>query len=470
MDAADDLVLSTGYEPKAHDFYETTVEPYVQLLDSQPLLSYTTPAADPDYDDSTLEDVLYRAHRAQVNHSVRDNLSFSLSLSMSDRTGQLVGERTGPPGEHRSSEAQIRTLLDDQKAQILAECQAKICQHEFQAARPEEDQQILQGQLLQQKLEFREAHQRNLTEMEELRKFQSSAFDSMARRRFVEDQNTILELSGRVQELQNEVNCVNDSGDFQDGESIRSGNSHVTSQPMLFPKHPIPERYLLEVHQWNSSEEPLHSSTVDKSERQKQDQDPRCQSGPSAKKSVIFSGGDSSKNYGADQQRLQISDLHFDKFPTPATVACWKTRFKTEVCTCSQFPSEAMQWVELVDSVDELRSSSSTRDISMPNFEVLDARIASALNKIIHNSYFKRRISLEEQMAQQDRFLRDRQIAYLINEYFWVTGAHDSVENYADPFTIGLRNDDIQEFDSKWDGILLSMTKIPHDILEELHQ
>ena len=101
-----------------------------------------------------------------------------------------------------------------------------------------------------------------------------------------------------------------------------------------------------------------------------------------------------------DQQRLQISDLHFDKFPTPATFASWKMRFKTEVCTCSQFPTEAMLWikeVELVDSVDELRSSSSIRGISMPNSEVLDARIASALNKIIHNSHFKRRISLEEQ-------------------------------------------------------------------------
>ena len=89
----------------------------------------------------------------------------------------------------------------------------------------------------------------------------------------------------------------------------------------------------------------------------------------------------------------------------------------------------------------------------MPNFEVLDAWIASALSKIMHNSHFKRRISLEEQKAQeQDRFLRGRQIAYLIYEYFGVTGANDSVENYADLFTIGLRNDDIQEFDSKWDG------------------
>ena len=61
-----------------------------------------------------------------------------------------------------------------------------------------------------------------------------------------------------------------------------------------------------------------------------------------------------------------------------------------------------MHWikeVEMVDSVDELRSSSSTHGISMPNFEVLDARIASALNKIIHHSHFKRKISLEEQKA-----------------------------------------------------------------------
>ena len=83
----------------------------------------------------------------------------------------------------------------------------------------------------------------------------------------------------------------------------------------------------------------------------------------------------------------------------------------------------------------------------MPNFEVLDALIVSAMN-IIHNSQFKRRISLEEHKAQkQDRFLRGRQVAYLIYENFWVTGANDSVENCADLFTMSLRNDDIQEFD-----------------------
>ena len=117
------------------------------------------------------------------------------------RTGQPVADRSGQPGEHRSSEAQIRALLDVQKQKVLAECQPRISQHEFPAAQAEEEQRLLQGLLWQQKLEFREAHQRGLTEMEELRKFQSSAFDTMARRKFIEDQNTVLEVSGSVQEF-----------------------------------------------------------------------------------------------------------------------------------------------------------------------------------------------------------------------------------------------------------------------------
>ena len=138
-----------------------------------------------------------------------------------------------------------------------------------------------------------------------------------------------------------------------------SGN--VFANPVASSSAPYPQ----ELNPWSSGrEEPLHSSTVEKSERQTQVLDQRCQSGQSAKNSVIVSGGDSSKNYGAEQQRLQISDLHFDKFPTPATFACWKVRFKTEVCTCSQYPTEAMHWikeVEMVDSVDDLMSSSSMK-------------------------------------------------------------------------------------------------------------
>ena len=93
---------------------------------------------------------------------------------------------------------------------IIAEYREKVGHHELHAAQAEEERRILQGQVWRQQLELREVHQQILTEMEELRKFQSSTFDTMARRKLIEDQNTVLELSGRVQELQNEVNCMND--------------------------------------------------------------------------------------------------------------------------------------------------------------------------------------------------------------------------------------------------------------------
>ena len=230
-------------------------------------------------DDATLGKLLTEAHRGQADYCEPEGMSVSQSSSsvVFDGSGKPDGERnvdqsvnfgvtrnttsahsnfsediqterivdrSGKPDERNSSSAQIRTLLEEQRQMIIAEYREKVGQHELQAAHAEEERRLLRQQLWRQKLEFSEVHQQSLTEMEELRKFQSSAFDTIARRKLIEDQNTILELSGRVQELQNEVNCMNDSKDFQDAESVRSGNSHVTSQPMLFPKHPIPEGLL----------------------------------------------------------------------------------------------------------------------------------------------------------------------------------------------------------------------------------
>ena len=157
------------------------------------------------------------------------------SSSVSERTGRSVGERTGRPVRPSGQElnvgnAQIRTLLDRQKEQILADCPAVMKKHEFQAdddrrsvrnlgeiieSQQEElhcaqakelqrrDQQLLHERLLQQHSELREAHHKSLNEMEELKKFQSSTFETIARRRLVEDQDTFLELTGKIQELQN---------------------------------------------------------------------------------------------------------------------------------------------------------------------------------------------------------------------------------------------------------------------------
>ena len=132
--------------------------------------------------------------------------TYSAHSKFSENTqAEKVVDRSGKLDERNSSNAQIRTLLEKQRQTIIAEYREEVSHHELQAAHAEEERRLLQGQLWRQKLESREAHQQSLTEMEELRKFQSSTFDTIARRKLIADQNTILELGQRAQELQNEV-------------------------------------------------------------------------------------------------------------------------------------------------------------------------------------------------------------------------------------------------------------------------
>ena len=100
------------------------------------------------------------------------------------------------------------------------------------------DQQLLHVASLKQNRDLREAHEKSLNEMEELKRFQGFTCATISRRKLNECRDTIHELASKIQELQNEINCINDSRDFQDAESVRSGQSHVTSHPVFFPPHP----------------------------------------------------------------------------------------------------------------------------------------------------------------------------------------------------------------------------------------
>ena len=69
-------------------------------------------------------------------------------------------------------------------------------------------------------------------------------------------------------------------------------------------------------------------------------------------------------------------------------------------------------------------------------------RIALALNRIVHNSRFKEKVSLKKMKSPETEHFLSR-LAHLICECFWVTGVHDSAENYAGVFTISSRIDKI---------------------------
>ena len=103
---------------------------------------------------------------------------------------------------HSSESDQIRILLERQKEQILADCRAEIQTHEFHAD--------YDRRKISKNRELLESHEKSLNEMEELKRFQGFAFDTIARRRLIEVRDAILDLTAKIQELQNEVNCMSD--------------------------------------------------------------------------------------------------------------------------------------------------------------------------------------------------------------------------------------------------------------------
>ena len=201
----------TGYEPNDYHTSEAT-EPYIQESSGE-----NGPLNDLEYDDVTIGIALSSplftqereddASRRRAYHSQDEGLSSSQSSSVGHRTGrpvvaqfdsQIPNVRENP--RHSSESEQIRILLERQREQILADCQAEIRKHEFQAdydrrsiqklnemiesqkgeiyrahqgdERLRRDQQLLHEQLLEQNWALREAHEKSLNEMEELKRFQ----------------------------------------------------------------------------------------------------------------------------------------------------------------------------------------------------------------------------------------------------------------------------------------------------------
>ena len=86
--------------------------------------------------------------------------------------------------------------------------------------------------------------------------------------------------------------------------------------------------------------------------------------------------------------------------------------------------------MEIVDPMDDPKTSRPIGGYGFPNIEMLDAKITSGPKKIILISYFMKKVSLEEQKAQMgDRCLRGRQNVYMLYENFRVSGAQEAVLN-----------------------------------------
>ena len=95
------------------------------------------------------------------------------------------------------------------------------------------EQEVLHEELADRELAPRGNHVGGIHEVEVLKRFQEVRVDefSTRRRRMIEDPDTIDELTGKVQELPNEINCLNDS------RESRMLNQCAVDHYLTFPVH-----------------------------------------------------------------------------------------------------------------------------------------------------------------------------------------------------------------------------------------
>ena len=166
MVSLDYVTPDTGYEPKDMELADTNDLNLATSSDIyfQDILEDTVSFPNPDIDDDELakflavvvdrtgQPVEVRNNSDHFSCSVRNVKSAQSQFPLVTQPKRMISQMGGPveeriAEERESSNAQIRTMLDEQRKTIIAEFGEKVLHHELLAAQAEQDRRILQEEL-----------------------------------------------------------------------------------------------------------------------------------------------------------------------------------------------------------------------------------------------------------------------------------------------------------------------------------
>ena len=214
-------------------------------------------------------------------------------------------------------------------------------------------------------------------EMGEITRAQEQRIDEVSVQKLRENHDAIQQLISQLQQMQEQMNSMNCSGEFQDIKSNFCGRlSHVSSQPVMIPRSRalLSRDKRLPLDTWNQSglQENVFENQFspfdqprDFRQRVSSDNVHRNREGvPEAERTKTSHTSEDRQNQGTipmptfatrqlttsstipvelpqnfmvGQQKQQISELRFEKFPNTQSFLVWKIRFITQVATCSDF-------------------------------------------------------------------------------------------------------------------------------------
>ena len=151
--------------------------------------------------------------------------------------------------------------------------------------------------------------------------------------------------------------------------------------------------------------------------------------------------------------------IAFRKVPGLEWLSMWRVNFRAAVCANTPFHQLTKSWikeVEMAKSIDDLMTSQSTEGKHFPGMEMLDAKIASTLRKIISPIPKGESVLKSSDAQKHDPLKKGRQNCLhdpwpLSSNWSF----YDVAQGLSDMLNICLHGDDDQDFGTRWDQVLI---------------
>ena len=133
--------------------------------------------------------------------------------------------------------------------------------------------------------------------------------------------------------------------------------------------------------------------------------------------------------------------------------------------SASTDPDKAFDWIS--ETWKEGQTIGTLRDVG--KFTTLDAKLLSALTNILTGDFARKVDTYKETEATNHRYVRSRQVLFMMHEHFSTNIKHGATYSLQDLFSVKLKGDNLRGFISNWDQVMAGIPKVPEiNILETL--
>ena len=171
-------------------------------------------------------------------------------------------------------------------------------------------------------------------------------------------------------------------------------------------------------------------------------------------------------SHDSDKSKVKEADaIKVPAFPHAESYRNWRIRTGEAVMSASTNPDKAFDWIS--ETWAEGQTIEALRDVGW--FTTLDAKLLSALTKILTGDFARKVDTHKETEATSRRYVRGRQVLFMMHEHFSTNIKHGATYALQDLFSVKLKNDNLRSFISNWDQVIAGIPKVPEvSVLETL--